>query len=406
MSGNKNPASRISSSSSSEQNVTNYKHSAQWEALRRMTIQSDLAYNKKDFTMAALKCVEAIKLATALPEPISSSEAIRIKINLSNIYMQKGDHTNAMKTIVDCAEHGERFVGLQKLHGKPEAVQQASDMLQTAYLSGTQGLLFIHSNKPKEVKENTTTIELDTAASFAEKAVHLAAEYMEENDPLQFKALRAVAITKDAQGNPREAEKYMLLAFNKVASSNDGKHAEMQEFISDEYTKMVMRRKDITTALNHAKKDYELLLEKKLPTNHLMISDSCVRLGQLLMCIPERFPEAETNLSRALEIRQKQYSIDRTKIKVISLADTMVMLNRVREANSSKDENLKLLMRAKELYAEVPIQEKISSPFFQALEQDIVRNSDSSVVNGIESMKTAANGGGGNIKLSNPREKK
>ena len=327
---NGNSNSSSSGASKGAHSMMSQNHSKIWENLRKLTIEVDLAYTKKDFPAATTKCVKAIEMTRTLPEPMSSSEAIRLKINLSNCYMMQNDHNNVAKTIMDCTEHGEKFLALSKINGKSEAVLSASDMLQTAYLSGVQGLLHIFSiQRGKEGPgDSSKSIELQNAVKLAEKAKSLAQEYMHPNDPMQFKSLRAVALTKDASGNSAEAEKHMLLAFNKITKVNDIKHVEMQQFISDEYTKMVMRRRDPATALIHAKNDYAKLQEMKLKDDHLMMSDSLVRLAQIQMCFPDKFSDARTNLSKALEIRQKQYDTDKTKIKVTSVADVMVMLSR------------------------------------------------------------------------------
>ena len=125
---------------------------------------------------------------------------------------------------------------------------------------------------------------------------------------------------------------------------------------------------------------------KHIAADHLIRSDSCVRLAQLQMCLKEHIAKAEDNLHMALQIREAKLGLEH-----VAVGDVLVMVSKVREAmgDVSMDRNEALLLRAKQIYTSAAnVDSRRSLPFHTTIDKDIERisairnNPASAFVNG------------------------
>lgn len=343
----------------------NPKNEANWHALRMHRKESDDLYSRGQFMESINKMNECIAIADNLPEPVSSAEIVQIFINESNCYARLERFDDAEGHIDKAIMRSEHLLRI----APPNNQMQPKDLLLASLLSKMQCIIQIFEHHRTKGTGFEMTEKLNEAVRCGERAEAISLSFLPENDALQFKPLRLLALVKDCQGLQSEGEELMHRAHVKLTGATDKKHAELQEFVCEELLKMVMKRRDVITGLRYAEEDWEGLLRKNLDGDHLVASDSLVRQAQLQMCIKGKIGIAEENLLRALKIRENKLGNAHSAV-----ADVLVMISKVREAqrNVSMDGNEALLLRAKEIYSQNDNSHK-NLKFFMTIDQDIER---------------------------------
>ena len=304
---------------------------------------SEKAASQQRYQEAAIKLKEAIGVAKLLPEPICTIEVVHLSIHLSNTHTSLSNITDADAVISDSLKLAEKFF----LVAPVEYTTHARELLLSSCLSKMQCTL----NALEFHKNNDTGIlildKLETVLELGKQAEELTTTLFGVHDVMHFKPLRLLALANDSLGKNAEAEELLHKAHLLLCKSSDLVHVELQQFVCKELLKMVMRRQDMKKALAHAVEDYDGLIRKGVDTNHLVMSDSCVRRAQLQMCIQGLIRDSESNLLQALDIRQAKLGSES-----LPVADVLVMISKVREACDIIDESLNesLLIRAQSIY--------------------------------------------------------
>ena len=131
---------------------------------------------------------------------------------------------------------------------------------------------------------------------------------------------------------------------------------DVQQTLIDELIRVIMRRKDVTEvgkAESYAQFDFEMVTkDRKFTRVDLPYADSLERLAKLQHNIPQKLPIADENMTLVLQIRKDCFGNTTDKQKKLILADTSVILAKIRESRDILTESTEnLLKSATSIYA-------------------------------------------------------
>ncbi|KAJ1424047.1 hypothetical protein B484DRAFT_451680 [Ochromonadaceae sp. CCMP2298] len=291
------------------------------QALEAAKAETQKRFMEGDFTGSVQCGMDALAVAKKLPPLMGNTEVVQLHLNLSSAFMQ-------LQKFPEAIEHSEHATNEAELGVKLRGgVPQAREILSVTLCTKTFCLL-----NAKRIEE---------AAVEADKALQIAESIYPKNDPRLHKSLRAVAVTREKQGNLAEAERVFLRGYIVTAPQTN----EAQLFI-DDLCNMMLRQNDLTGAEKFARINYKALCERTLDERgQLVLADAASRLSMILRR-KEAMPEAQTLMEHSLAIRE-----ERLAKNPAGIAFTLAQLASIQEMQGNVGPDVEArLMRALDIF--------------------------------------------------------